>query len=94
MTTLIHIVFVILCVGLYVHAEIKIYDTISQDLIPPALFTNQTRKGRIVNGQDAALNQFPHQALLIITFAQGRALCGGSLIAPSWILSAAHCIIK
>lgn len=88
-------VIVILCCGLYAQAESEIYDSISQDLLPSALFaSSQNRKGRIVNGQDAAENQFPHQAVLTISTSQGRALCGGSLIAPTWILSAAHCIIK
>lgn len=93
-----HTVLVILCLGLqcvYADSESEAYETISQNLLPSELFTNlYDKEGRIVNGQNAAKNQFPHQAVLTITTSQGRALCGGSLIAPLWILSAAHCIIK
>lgn len=48
---------------------------------------------RVVNGQAASSNQFPHQALIFIQTLQGTFQCGGSLINPTWVLSAAHCII-
>ena len=47
------------------------------------------RDGRIINGQTAATNQFPHHALLIIN---GNIQCGGSLISDLWILTAQHCV--
>ncbi|XP_068103318.1 transmembrane protease serine 9-like [Hyperolius riggenbachi] len=43
---------------------------------------------RIVGGTDAADGEWPWQ---IILYYNGRFLCGGSLIAPQWIMSAAHC---
>lgn len=48
---------------------------------------------RIVNGQNAAANQFPHQALVFISTLQGTFQCGGSLISSNWVMSAAHCVI-
>ena len=47
------------------------------------------RDGRIINGQTAATNQFPHHALLIIN---ENIQCDGSLISNLWILTAYHCI--
>lgn len=44
---------------------------------------------RIANGNNAAANQFPYQVSLR---NQGRHICGGSIIAQSKILSAAHCV--
>nr|XP_012215858.1 PREDICTED: transmembrane protease serine 9-like [Linepithema humile] len=43
----------------------------------------------IVGGQPAALGEFPWQVSLNVN---GRHVCGGSIIAPNKILTAAHCI--
>lgn len=52
-------------------------------------------RGRIVRGQLAAVNQFPHQAFLLTKFVDGSAeYCGGSLLNQLWVLSAAHCFDK
>lgn len=40
----------------------------------------QGKSPRIVNGQTAQANQFPHQVVLTIKLQNGNALCGGSLI--------------
>lgn len=42
---------------------------------------------QIIAGQDAPLGKWPWQVAL-----RCNASCGGSLIYPSWVLSAAHCI--
>jgi secreted trypsin-like serine protease len=44
---------------------------------------------QIIGGSNAALTQFPWQIYLI---ASNAWLCGGSLIAPNWVLTAAHCV--
>jgi hypothetical protein len=49
----------------------------------------------IVGGANASIHQFPWQvALLDASIANSHAaqFCGGSLVAPDWVLTAAHCV--
>lgn len=45
--------------------------------------------GRIVGGEDAKIEDFPHQILLEYN---GVHRCGGSIISKNLILTAAHCV--
>ena len=45
---------------------------------------------RIVGGVESAEGAWPWQVALLL---KGEHLCGGSLVAPRWIVSAAHCFI-
>lgn len=47
----------------------------------------------LVGGSPAASSEFPWMAFLAIETQSGDiAQCGGSLIAPRWVLTAAHCV--
>lgn len=46
---------------------------------------------RVVNGQNAAPHSWPWQISLR---KDGMHICGGSLIRPNWVVTAAHCVYK
>ncbi|MFO0596419.1 MAG: trypsin-like serine protease [Myxococcaceae bacterium] len=51
-----------------------------------------TVEGRIVGGTDADIAAVPWQ--VAVMDASWFQYCGGSIIAPSWVLTAAHCEVK
>jgi len=44
---------------------------------------------KVIAGQTAQRGAWPWQALM---FFQGQPGCGGSLVAPDWVITAAHCV--
>ena len=58
-------------------------------LVPQLIFAED---GYIVGGDEAALNQFPFQGVLLSSTSPGGSLtCGAVYIGGDWILNAAHC---
>ncbi|XP_035693354.1 trypsin-like [Branchiostoma floridae] len=47
---------------------------------------------RIVGGEDASYGEFPLQVMILRGGPDGSLMCGGSIIAERWIVTAAHCV--
>ncbi|XP_028660317.1 elastase-1-like [Erpetoichthys calabaricus] len=57
--------------------------------------TNQMKTERVVGGEEVVRNSWPWQISLQYSYphAGGWAhTCGGSLVSPSWVMTAAHCV--
>jgi chymotrypsin len=59
-------------------------------IVKPLLTSQFNRNGRIVGGQVVTPHAHPYQAGLLMQFAGGTGLCGGSVISPRTIFTAAH----
>lgn len=49
------------------------------------------RNGFILGGFPAKEQQFPWNVALLFSLPDTNAFCGGTLITPEWVLTAAHC---
>uniref|UniRef100_A0A8C5F278 Peptidase S1 domain-containing protein n=1 Tax=Gopherus evgoodei TaxID=1825980 RepID=A0A8C5F278_9SAUR len=56
--------------------------------LPLSIADSDSEGARIIGGRDCRNGSRPYQVALL---RNGRIYCGGSLIAPKWVLTAAHC---
>lgn len=49
---------------------------------------------KIIGGKDTNKGKWPWQALMVIKKSDSVTLCGGTLIHPKWVITAAHCAFK
>eukprot|EP00794_Sanderia_malayensis_P015875 gene15875-17475_t len=49
----------------------------------------EVQQSRVISGIDAAKGSWPWQILMLYN---ERTSCGGSIVAPNWIVTAAHCV--
>jgi secreted trypsin-like serine protease len=53
----------------------------------------ETDTEMIVGGQPAAQGKYPWQVRLYESMDDDIGFCGGSIVAPQWVLTAAHCLV-
>uniref|UniRef100_A0A182JSK6 Peptidase S1 domain-containing protein n=1 Tax=Anopheles christyi TaxID=43041 RepID=A0A182JSK6_9DIPT len=65
----------------------------STALYRPKLIIDRASVSKVAGGTIAKNDQFPHLVAIILIFADGSdTLCGGSILADRFILTAAHCL--
>lgn len=73
--------------------EVQLTDSVEHQQVKNLL--GGSRSGRIANGQKAVDGQIPYVAGIFPFFNEtGAITCGGSVISPSFLLTAAHCLAQ
>ena len=57
----------------------------------PSCGIRRVLQSRVIGGTDARKGAWPWQVGM---YVNGRFICGGTLIAPNWILTASHCVVS
>lgn len=73
--------------------SIVVFVALSFTIYAGAIVAPNDTYPRIIKGKNGTKGQFPHQALLFMSFTNGKnSTCGGSVISNKWVLTAAHCV--
>ncbi|XP_039444677.1 collagenase-like [Culex pipiens pallens] len=80
------------CLVLLTVLHVNVYAAVN-DVIPIPRYSipHSLAFGKVINGKTAETGQFPWQVSIRAALDRSVTVCGGSLIAPQWILTAAHC---
>lgn len=57
----------------------------------PLCGLRRASQSRVIGGVDAAKGDWPWQVGM---YMSGSFICGGTLIAPNWVLTASHCVVS
>ncbi|ERL90318.1 trypsin [Dendroctonus ponderosae] len=82
------LILIALVAAVSANADTTVYEAVYFPAAPVNVSTNL----RVVGGLNAERNQFPYQVSLqrlrLIAYYH---ICGGTILSPNWVLSAAHC---
>jgi secreted trypsin-like serine protease len=67
--------------------------TAASAAVPNANDDRAASDRHVVNGRQSNNGEFPFLARVSLEYPDGSAGCTGSLIAPEWVLTAAHCVV-
>jgi len=85
MNVLVWFISLVACVVARTWPEFPVIDPIPEASVPSI-------QQRIINGTSATVHQFPWFVSIRSQAQNGlQSICGGSLISPEWVLTAAHC---
>ena len=82
---------VILLIRLVLSSRVNLSPLPGSKIVISACGQANTRRGRIIDGSNTAVNEFPWMAAIVDTRKAPQPGCGGALINANYVITAAHC---